>query len=235
MFSSPNCLYHEHKSGFANASPNGYYYDTDTLTFMSPNDRTLAINTLISTFRTQGTTYTSDQLSHLTDSFIISILEPDSDAEFASLKSQMVILTDPNYFGALTSVNTARNSNMSFQNDQQRTMVYNLLSNYFTSINTPITQPQAQWSDMLLIQAFTTLRLPDPTQFTDPSTPQASYSSEYQAAIQQYNTPITPPSPTGPSSGLTSDSSDPNQVLSQPTSQQAYTDIAQPSTTQGSG
>ena len=89
------------KYGFINKSSGGYYYNTDTLHFVSADDRAKAIAALIAVLGTDGTVYTAAQLSRLSDSFIIMILEPENDDEAASLKTQVPILIDDDYKTAL--------------------------------------------------------------------------------------------------------------------------------------
>ena len=154
------------KLPFMNKSSNGYYYDTEEQTFASPQDRTTAINTLINMFQGEGITYTSEQISRLSDTFLLKILEPESDEERDALKARVVILVDPDYTLAQVIVNGARKAGNKFDNAKDRALVYGLLVKYFIALKNPINVPLARWSDMLLIRSFKTLTLPDNSEFT---------------------------------------------------------------------
>ena len=148
------------KYGFINKSSGGYYYNTDTLQFVSADDRSKAIAALITLLNTDGTTYTVDQLSRLSDTFIIMILEPEDDDEAASLKTQVPILIDDDYKKALLLVEAARINSNAFKNDTDRKVVYDILVRYFTIMKTPITAQMSRWSDVLLIKTFKTRTVP---------------------------------------------------------------------------
>lgn len=153
------------KVTFMNKSPNGYYYDTDSLTFAKPADRQLAISALVKLFQDDGINYTPAQISNLADSMIIMILEPEDEAELAVLKINVAILVDPEYKSTIVIVEKARRNGNVFANDQERAMVYNLLVRYFASLKTPMNIQLSQWSDALLIRAFKTRRMPPIKEF----------------------------------------------------------------------
>lgn len=156
-------------SPFMNKGINGYYYDTDSLQFRSPADRKIGVTALLSLLKNNGLNYSTTELSGLSDSFILMILDPADDNELAFLIARLVLLVDPTYKTAYISV-LAANKSGSFNNDSERQMVYDLLMKYFTQLNKSDTSigfppPLAKWTDSLLVRTFRTLKMPAQSEF----------------------------------------------------------------------
>lgn len=163
---------HRHtKCAFVNRSPYGYKYETDTMTFMSNIDRKLARDTLIALMKKEGKTYTIEQIAHISDSFLLQILEVDDEFVdydgLAALKAKFDILVSPNYKTAYTLAYAASQSDRKLKSDVDRKMLYDIIAKYFQqttqNVNVPILQ---LWPDALLIQTFLTLQLPNTKSFT---------------------------------------------------------------------
>lgn len=108
-----------------------------------------------------GATYTRQQLTPLSDVFLVTILESDNESELAELSVRLVMLIDPTYKKVFTMVNTASATGGTLD----RPMTYDLLVKYFNARKTPITVSISRWTDALLIRTFRTLRLPDANEY----------------------------------------------------------------------
>jgi len=153
------------KAGYMNKSPLGYYYETETMSFSSAADRSIAVQWLLKTLATSGVIYTPEQISTVRDELILSMVESE-DNDFNRMAAKLVILVDPMYKAALAIVNSASGANSKIASDGSRQIVYDLLVKYFLSKKTPIGIPIGDWSDFLLIRTFRSLRLPDKTDFS---------------------------------------------------------------------
>lgn len=157
------------KSGFTNRSSMGFYYDTETLEFLSDDDRKLAHMALDARLTKDGYSYSAAQIATLSDQIVLDILETDDEAHIPVVEAKLTILLDPAYRGALASVLAARRNNNTFANAGERRAVFDLLSNYFSKINTPIGAPLSNWSDYVLIRTFQTLQLPQRSEVSSPA------------------------------------------------------------------
>lgn len=152
------------KSQFINKSPIGFYYDTDTQTFETAKDKSIAIAALVELLKKDGGSYSPDQLSHLSDRFILMILDPEDDTELEALKARLVILIDPTYQDAFKATIMAQSRGNVYYNDQERTMVYDLLVKYFQKLGVNIVGRE-KWTDKLLVRTFRTLKMPANDEF----------------------------------------------------------------------
>ncbi len=150
---------------FMNKSYAGFYYETENMSFRTTDDRNIAIAALLKLLADSGVVYKPEQLEHISDEFIISIVESEDDNDFAHRAAKLVILIDPNYKIALQIVNVASKNNNTITSSASRQVVYDLLVKYFATLKTPIGNPLNQWSDILLIRAFRTLELPSKADF----------------------------------------------------------------------
>jgi len=148
-----------HKT-FMNKASTGFYYDTDSLTINSANDRKIAYAALMTKLKQDNYTYTIDQISTLSDEIVLNILEVDDEDSIAAEEAKLIIILDPTYKAALKAIIDARRNNNKFMNVDDRQMIYNLIIKYFTAIDQPVSAPINNWSDFVLIRTFQTLKPP---------------------------------------------------------------------------
>lgn len=153
------------KCGFINRTSQGVYYDTDSLSFATSEDRTRALAEVVGIMKSGGFEYTRDQLQTLNDSFLLMILEPEDDLEKTMLRARVVLMVDPTYKLAMSAVRTGLKNN-TLASPDERYLVFNLISKYFTTLNTPVTIPITRWTDFLLIRTFRTLQLPSALEYS---------------------------------------------------------------------
>ncbi len=170
------------KAPFTNKSNHGFYYETDDLRMVSPNDRSIARNALVSELTKLGFSYTLEQVSTLSDSMLLTLLEPDDDIDVALAMAKLVILLDPTYKAVQTSIITARSNGNKFANDAERQAVFDLLTKYFVAIKTPLGIPLSQWSDYILIKTFSTLKAPALSEMSYSPTGSSKSKSVYNAS-----------------------------------------------------
>lgn len=154
------------KCGFINRTSQGVYYDTDSLSFATSEDRTRALDEVIALMKSGGFEYTRDQLQSLNDSFLLMILEPEDELEKTMLRARVVFMADPSYKQAMSIVRLGLKNNNTLASPDERNLVFTLISKYFTMLNTPVVIPLTRWTDFLLIRTFRTLQLPSALEYS---------------------------------------------------------------------
>jgi hypothetical protein len=178
------------KSKFMNKSTAGFYYDTTDMSFSSPADRAIAIKYAISTLsKSFGMNYTTDQFEQISPSFIISLVEAEDDTELNMLANKLSVLVDPMYKPAFIAVAKALSQGNKFDNGESRRVVYELLVRYFNLLKTSV-PPLQEWADVLLIQAFKTMRAPSKAEFA--RYPNTAVSSTFIPPGVMASIPVTP-------------------------------------------
>lgn len=151
----------DRKSSFRNKSQLGYYYDTDTLSFITKNDLNIGVKELIRIFKEDGREFTAEQLIKLPHYVIINILEGDDDNDIMNRKAKLVVMLDPTYGQALLVSRMPADKIYAAERD----VLFNILKKYFDVLRTPINRPIADWSNKLLIKTFHTWIMPKPEEF----------------------------------------------------------------------
>lgn len=154
------------KSHFQNLGPGGYRYETDTMTFVTRDDRNKAIEALALKLRKHNLVYSFGQLSNLRDPFIIMTLEPEDGTDETKLFGRIVIMVEPEYPLALAAVQAARKNRNMLASETERLVIYGLLIKYFKAIKQPLTVELPYWTDELLIQTIRTLQAPQSSAFS---------------------------------------------------------------------
>lgn len=142
---------------FANRSSHGYTFDVIERRIVSKTDRTIAEQALLKELAETGSTMTLSDLSKLSDSMIVNILESDNDSFKIQLMALAPIAISDDYKTALRYVALATRNKFRLKNESERELVFNVLSKYFASLGTPIDTPLIELSDMILITSLKTL------------------------------------------------------------------------------
>ena len=143
----------------------GFKYNVDDLKFSTPDDRAIAIRSIVEMFQRDGVEYTPEQIGRLESSFMIFLLEPEDELELEIFKKSVPILIDEDYTTAKEYIKSAEKNKMTFKSPFERELVYNLLVRYFNIMKTPIQIPLERWTDSLLILTFKTRKLPQLSNF----------------------------------------------------------------------
>lgn len=155
-----SCICDESKSTFVNRSQYDYYYDTETMRFVSPNDRKMATTTLIAQMKPKGINISPQQAATISDAIIITLLDTAEEEEKAFLTAKLVMMLDPTYKTGLKYTFAARVNNKQFQNDAERQIVYELCLKYFVAASIPMSVPLSEIDDAALLRMFSTLQPP---------------------------------------------------------------------------
>jgi len=128
-----------HPECFVNKSEDGYYWETDTTSFVSQNDKQIAINALLKKLKKIGIEdITSQQLNTLHDGPILDLLDLDYDnglttSDVATLRMYI----NPNYYLASVYVNEARSLGDKFADTAKRALVYSIITQYYKLSSEP--------------------------------------------------------------------------------------------------
>lgn len=146
-------------SYFVNKSENGYYYDTEGLKFVSVKDRKLAIELLIRRLKEKSIKVSESDIDSVSDSMILSILESEDGNDETRLIAKLILVIDPRYKDGLRfSIKGSKVGKLT--NDDERIVLYQLLSKYANLINRPLKTQLNQLSDVQLVTIFRSLNIP---------------------------------------------------------------------------
>ncbi len=145
---------------FTNRSPDGYYWETDTASFVSHADKQLAVDILYDKLKKRGIdNVATSQLLPLRDSTILDMLDMMTGGELSTDQIAMIrMYVNPEFYLATTYVNEARASGK-FSTDTIRKLVYDTIAQYYMmSKATNELLPLEALTDADIIKEFDTVQ-----------------------------------------------------------------------------
>ncbi len=146
---------------FINKSQYGYYWETDTSSFVSNDDRLLATSILQEKIKRLGISdITVDQLRKLHDENIIELLELNMDGDLTTKDiAALRMYMEPGFYLAGSYVNQAISLGNKFVDDIQRKLVYSIIEQYQKMANAADALPPLdKMSDEEIIKTFMVIR-----------------------------------------------------------------------------
>ncbi len=142
---------------FANKSEYGYYWETDTSSFISPDDKKMAVSTLLNKLQKSGITdITQEQLIKLQDSVLLELLDMDYDRELTPVDiAALRMYINPNYYLASVYTNEAKSRGGMYADAQKKALVYSIVQLFYKIANaTSELSPISIIADTELIKEF---------------------------------------------------------------------------------
>jgi hypothetical protein len=142
---------------FANKSEYGYYWETDTSSFVTADDKKLAVAVLLNKLRKAGITdITQEQLTGLADSVLLELLDMDYSRELTPVDiAALRMYVNPNYYLATVFTNEAKSRGNMYADPQKKALVYAIVQLFYKISNTTSElTPLSDIADTDLIKEF---------------------------------------------------------------------------------